>query len=276
MKQPQLSKDTKLCISIAAKPSNFGTTVFNAAFAHEGLDFVYKACALRPETGNLKRAIEGVRVLGIRGCGISMPFKQEALRYVDWVDRPAQKIGAINTIVNTNGKLKGYNTDMFGALAVLKTIRGIRSKRVVILGAGGVARAICAALHSLHVREIVIANRDEKAGRVLAKTWGATYTPWSKVSDVGGRVLINATPVGMPPKSDTSPVASALLASYEAVLDVVISPTPTALVKHATSRGLHVIPGHTMSVHQAAKQFQLYTGKKPPLAMMEKTLKTMY
>lgn len=276
MKKLRLSKDTTVCISIAAKPSNFGTTLFNVAFEYSDLDYTYKAFALKPEKGNLKRAIEGMRVLGIRGCGVSMPFKQEALKHVDDADPSAVTIGAINTIVNTNGTLKGYNTDVFGALAVLRTVKGIRSKRVVLLGAGGVARAICAALTKLKVKNATIVTRDQAAGKKLAKVWGFTYVPWKDIPEIEGDVLINATSVGMPPQSNKSPISPEVLASYRAVLDVVISPSPTALVGQAQAYNLQTIPGHVMSLHQAAKQFQLYTGKKPPLDIMQKTLETMY
>ncbi|MEX1112062.1 MAG: shikimate dehydrogenase [Candidatus Andersenbacteria bacterium] len=276
MKEHKISKDTQLCISISAKPSNFGTAVFNAAFRAQELDFVYKASRVEDEKGNLKRAIEGVRVLGIRGCGISMPFKQEAMRYVDTVDEFARKIGAINTIVNTNGALKGYNTDMFGALAVLRTVRGIQKKQVTLLGAGGVARAICAALAKLSVENVTIVNRQRKAGQALADTWDFEYATWKNLETISGNILINATPVGMPPKSNETPVSKKLLERYEALVDVVISPHPTKLVRQARTLDMRVIAGHQMSLYQAAKQFELYTRKKAPLAIMERAMNTMY
>ena len=269
-----ISKDTQLCISVAQHPSNFGTTLFNAAFQKLGLDFVYKAMRVRP--GDLRAAIEGIRALGIRGCGVSMPFKGEAAGYMDNLDSLARKIGAVNTIVNTAGRLKGYNTDCWGAWQVLKRVKGLRSKRIVMLGAGGVAQAIACALVKLGASDVTVVNREQTSGKSLARKWGFSgYLAWRERDGVDGDVLINATPVGMAPHSQRCPVGEDVVGRFSVVMDVVINPSGTRLIKLARRRGRRVIPGHEMSLWQAARQFELYMGRRAPVKVMREQILNM-
>src|SRR3990172_6053257 len=106
----QIEKDTQLCISVAARPSNFGTTIHNAVFRKLGLNFIYTAFGITDIAG----AVVGVRALGIRGCSVSMPFKEAVIPYLDALDPAARTIGAVNTVVNDSGRLTGYNTDIAG------------------------------------------------------------------------------------------------------------------------------------------------------------------
>lgn len=269
-----ISKDTQLCISVAQHPGNFGTMLFNAGFKKLNIDYVYKAFKLRP--GELKAALDGVRVLRIRGCGVSMPFKVEAASYMDSLDFLAERIGAINTIVNTAGRLKGYNTDCWGALQVLKKIKDLKDKKVVMLGAGGVAQAISCALEKLKVRDVMVVNRERKMGQALVKKWGWTrYVSWRDRDLVRGDLLINATPVGMLPQSEKCPVRVATLSRFDTVMDMVISPLETQLMKRAQDMGKRVIPGYEMSLHQAIRQFELYTGRPAPVKVMREQIINM-
>src|SRR5690348_16731487 len=152
-----ISKDTQLCISIAARPSNIGTTIMNAAFAHEGLDFIYKATKVGLD--GLKGAIEGIRALDIRACGVSMPLKTPVMSYLDKIDPAARAIGAVNTIVNDGGKLTGYNTDSGSVVAVLHE-RRMKPQSILLLGTGGMAKATVYALKHAGIRNITIANRS--------------------------------------------------------------------------------------------------------------------
>lgn len=270
-----ITKDTMLCVSIAEHPSNFGTTLFNAAFEHEGIDAIYKALQVQP--GNAKDAVAGIRALGIRGCGVSMPFKQEVIKYLDSVEEKAEQIGAVNTIVNTGRGLRGYNTDYSGAKTVLEQLGSIRSKKIVLLGAGGVARAISAALHSLHGHNVVVAAREEGPGQELVRKWKlAAFVLWKQRNDLAGDLLINATPVGMAPLRHAMPVEESTIERFRIVMDVVINPLETKLMKVARQKRKAVLPGYRMSLHQAARQFKLYTGRKAPLQLMEEQIKKVY
>lgn len=267
-----ISKDTSLYISIAERPSNFGTTLFNAAFGHEGIDAVYKACAVEP--GNLRGVIAGIRALGIRGCGVSMPFKKEVLKYLDTIDPRAKKIGAVNTIVNNQGRLTGYNTDYYGALSVLRTIPLVKKFRVVMLGSGGVACAISAALSRLGVKNVTVVTKDKEEGLKLLRQWNFSLRrPWTYRNSLKGDLLINATPIGMAPHDEGLPVETRVIPTYQVVMDVVTTPLQTRLIRYARRQGCVVIPGYTMSLAQAAKQFELYTGTGAPLAVMERTIR---
>lgn len=269
-----ISKDTQLCISVAQRPSNFGTVLFNAGFRKLNINYVYKAFKLRP--GDLAVALAGVRALRIRGCGVSMPFKVEAVAYMDSLDSLAKRIGAVNTIVNTAGRLKGYNTDCWGALQVLKRIKGLKDKKVVMLGAGGVAQAIACALVTLGARDVTVINREVPAGESITRKWGFSgYSPWRERNGVEGDVLINATPVGMAPHSQRCPVDENVVDRFSVIMDVVINPLETRLMKLARRRGRRVIPGYEMSLWQAARQFELYTGRAAPVKVMREKILNM-
>ena len=138
----QINKDTTICMSLAARPSNFGTRFHNYLYDALDLDYLYKAFTTR----DLPAAIGGVRALGIRGCAISMPFKQQCIPLVDELDASAAAINSVNTIVNTDGYLKAYNTDYIAIAALLKQYQVSNQLSFVLLGSGGMAKAIACAL----------------------------------------------------------------------------------------------------------------------------------
>jgi shikimate dehydrogenase len=263
-----INKDTQFCISVASRPSNFGTTLHNAAYAALGLNFAYKAFGIADIAG----AITGVKALGIRGCSVSMPFKVTVMKYLTSLDQTAREIGAVNTVVNDNGHLTGYNTDAHGAKAALETLGIGKDERVLLLGAGGAARAILYALQQLQVRCVLVANRDLQKGLKLAEHMGSEAIEWSSRNEARVDVLINATPVGMEPHIAEMPVNEGVVYGCRAVMDVVVSPAETRLIKEANKLGKQVALGHEMSLHQAAAQFRLYTGVDPPLDVMRASM----
>lgn len=265
-----ITKDTTLCISLAERPGSIGTTLFNAAFEKKKLDFIYKAFQL--DARNLPVAIEAIRALGIRGVGLSMPHKEAAITLVDSLDPMAKKIGAINTIVNTKGKLKGYNTDAYGAGKLLSSVKGIKEKSVVVLGAGGVAKAITAALNKLKVKDVVIVTKEPAEAKQLAEARGYKAKPWPHHQTTQADVFINATPIGMAPHEEKSPLETEAIKNYKIILDVVTNPQETLLQKEAKKQKKRVLPGIQMALHQATIQFELYTGKKAPVTLMKKQL----
>jgi shikimate dehydrogenase len=267
-----LNKETMICMSIAQRASSFGVAVHNAAFEAERLNAVYLARQLEPGEKNLYFALEGIRVLGIRGCGVSMPFKIEAAKYMDELDESAKTVGAINTVVNESGKLVGFNTDYYGAIESLRGIEDLYIKKVLLLGAGGVALAIAAALSNMGVHDVGISNRSVEKSDKIAKKYDWENIPWDKRNKFTGDVLINATSIGMNPYSDKSPLNDLEIVNYKTVFDVVLDPVETHLIKLAKKNSMDVITGNVMCLHQAAKQFELYTGKKPPLEIMKQAI----
>ncbi|MEX1997136.1 MAG: shikimate dehydrogenase [Candidatus Andersenbacteria bacterium] len=271
MRKSKLNKGTAVYISIAERPSNTGTTVFNAAFEQLGIDAIYKAC--RVDRHALVDAIAGIRALDIRGCGVSMPFKQEIVKYLDRLDPLAREVGAVNTVVNKKGRLHGYNTDTTAARQMLQGIRGIKNKSILILGAGGVAQAICCALARLNVRHTIVTSRSDTQSRALVKQWQLQGTlPWSQRQRASADILINATPVGMVPEVHEMPITEKALRNFEFIMDVVATPYETRLIATGAKLGKRVLRGSDMALIQALHQFKLYTGEAPPEAVMRRAL----
>lgn len=256
MARPPLNKDTTLCISLAGRPSNIGTRFHNYLYEQLGLDFIYKAFT----TTDIAGAITGVRALGIRGCSVSMPFKQDVLALVDHVERSAQAIDAVNTIVNDGGVLTASNTDY---IAVQKLIvqHGLDpARRVLIHGSGGMARAVGSAFRDNGFHDGILVARNDVAGPELADRLGYHWRP-----HVGGAcapIIVNVTPIGMAgaPTENDSPFSADTIAAADTVFDVVALPSETPLIVAARAAGRRVITGAEVIALQAAEQFERYTG----------------
>lgn len=177
--------------------------IHNGAFRRMGLNAVY----LVFEVKDLREAIDGTRGLGIRGVSVTIPFKTQIIPFLDEVEAVAKKINAVNTIVNEGERLIGYNTDWRGALEALEERVDLRGKRVVLLGAGGAARAIGFALRRRDC-EVIISNRTMDRGAGLAKELMCIHQPLSSIEGLKADVMINATSVGMHPYDEESPLPS--------------------------------------------------------------------
>lgn len=259
MGKPELNKDTRLCISLAARPSNIGTRFHNYLYEQLGLDFIYKACT----TTDISAAIGGVRALGIRGCSVSMPFKRDVLALVDHVEESARAIDAVNTIVNDDGVLTACNTDYI-AVQRLIAEHGLDPRDgVLIRGSGGMAGAVATAFRDNGFGTGVIVARNPATGAALADRLG--YDWCAEVGAVRAPVIVNVTPVGMSggPGSDESAFADEVIGSAAVVFDVVALPSETPLVIAARAAGKKVITGAEVIALQAAEQFERYTGVRP-------------
>jgi len=266
-----INKDTQVCISVASRPSNFGTTLHNTAYTALGLDFVYKAFGILDVAG----AIDGVRALGIRGCSVSMPFKQAVIPCLDELDEAAQIIGAVNTVVNDTGRLTGYNTDAIGARVALEKLEACPGESVLLVGAGGVARAILFALRELGFKRVRVANRDLEKVQPLNAILSCQSVAWDKRQQEPADLVINATPIGMNPNAELMPLDETFICQARAIMDVVISPMETRLIACARSAAKLVAPGYLMCLEQAIAQFTLYTGVEPPREVMEQGLRRL-
>jgi len=269
----KISKDTQVCISIAERPGNFGSNIFNASFKALSLNFIYKP--FKVLENELENSIKGIRAFNIRGCGVSMPHKTKVMSYLDYIDPIAKEIGAINTIVNDGGVLSGYNTDFVGAKKVIAEFYDVQTKKVLVIGAGGVSRAIIAALKENRVSKIFLTNRDENKGRKVAEELNLEYHPYDKKADLKVDLLVNATSVGMSPLHEEMIIPEKFLNDYHAIMDVVIYPPETMFMSKAKALGKTVIPGFKMALYQAAEQFRIYTGQEPPLNVMLENIKTL-
>ena len=253
-----INRDTRLCMSLSGRPGNFGTRFQNFLYQALDLNYVYKAFTTR----DLPAAIGGIRALGIRGCAISMPFKEACIPLVDAMDDSARAIASINTIVNDDGHLRAYNTDYIAIRTLIERHALSPATRLALRGSGGMAKAVACAFRDAGFRLGHVVARNETAGRQLAEVSGFSW-----VADTAGldaQLLINVTPLGMEgPEADQLAFDRAEVERARVVFDVVALPPETPLIKLARSHGKPVITGADVIVLQAVEQFVLYTGVRP-------------
>lgn len=260
-----------LCGSIAARPGRFGVAMHSAAYRAAGLAYTYVAFGTEDTAG----AVQAMRTMGLRGLGVTMPHKTRIAAYLDAVDATAATIGAVNTVVNDQGRLTGYNTDWQGALDALAEAGPVEGPAVVI-GAGGGARAVVYALRSQGCA-VTVLNRSGERGQALAAGFGVRYggDP-ERLAEAGPyRLLVHATPVGLLAPDAIAVPPEALLPGA-IVLDLVAMPIETRLLAEAKARLCRTVPGIRMQLHQARRQFSLYTGREPDLAVMEQALREAF
>jgi shikimate dehydrogenase len=255
--RPPLNKDTKVCISLAGRPSNIGTRFHNYLYEQLGLDFIYKAFT----TNDIAAAIGGVRALGIRGCSVSMPFKEAVIPLVDEVEDSARVIGSVNTIVNDDGQLTAANTDYIAVAQLIREHRLDPAMPVVIRGSGGMANAVGAAFRDAGFANGTIVARNADSGRALAERLGYAW----RAEAAAAPVLVNTTPIGMAGGTNEHESAfdQALIDQAHTVFDVVALPSETPLIAAARAAGKQIITGAEVIALQAAEQFERYTGVRP-------------
>ena len=250
----------------------------NRSFKKLGLGYVY--VPFRVRSGDLKKAVEGIRGMGVRGLNVTIPHKVAVMQFLDRIDPLAEEIGAINTIVNDGGILTGYNTDATGFLQTLRD-NGVQpsGKKVVLLGAGGAARAIGNVLAQENARLTIFNSLQqlswaEDIAYRLARCYGADVKAVELSREnlqkalPDAEILVNATSVGMHPADDQTPVNADLLHAHLTVFDIVYNPSPTRLLKEAGLAGAKTIGGVEMLVSQGAISFEKWTGHAAPVDIM--------
>jgi len=257
-----------LCGSIAGRPGRFGVAMHNAAYRALGLNYTYVAFGTEDTAG----AAAATRALGIRGLGITMPHKIRIMEFLDDIDETARRIGAVNTVVNDDGVLTGHNVDWIGAVRALGERTPLTGKHAAVIGAGGGARSIIHGLLS-EACAVTLYNRSEDNGQALAGAMGVPFGGAPEDLTSGGPcdILAHATPVGFHDPSAML-VPAGVLRPHMVVFDAVPMPVETRLLREAKARGCATIPGVRMQLHQAACQFELYTGVAPDLTVMERAL----
>jgi shikimate dehydrogenase len=246
-----------LCGSLSRLASPLGRSMHEAGYRALGLPFTYVPFEVRDLAG----ALTGMRALGIRGFGVSHPFKQEVMPLLDALDPVAARIGAVNTIVNDDGHLVGHNTDWIGAVRALEEVCPLGGASVLLLGAGGAARAIAFGLAQKKART-TIANRDaSKAERLAADVGARTQSAeFGEVARAGAYdVVVNATALGQVDVDLASPVPREAFRAGQVVMDIVYKPVRTKLLADAQERGARTVHGGRMLLYQAAAQFEAYT-----------------
>ncbi|MDF1577309.1 MAG: shikimate dehydrogenase [Desulfobulbales bacterium] len=243
----------------------------NRAFRELGLNKVYVPFPV----DDVETALNGCRALSIRGISVTIPHKQAVVPFLDSIDPVAALIGAVNTLIIQDGRIHGCNTDWQGANRALAEAIELAGAKVTLLGAGGAARALGFGLLEAGA-EVVIASRTPGRGRALAADLNCAWRPLTEVAGVRADVLINATSVGMAPDVDKTAVPAEILAGYRVVMDIVYAPLETRLLREAAEAGCRTINGLAMLLYQGAAQFELWTGRQPPLAAMRQELDDIF
>lgn len=282
----EINAHTKWC-GVIGNPveHSLSPSIHNAAFRECGLNYVY--LAFRVE--RIDDAVRGIRSLGnAGGFSVTIPHKVSVMAHLDEVDGTARHIGAVNTIVLRDGKLAGYNTDASGALRALQEAgTELKDRHVLLLGSGGAARAIAFGLATrTEVQRLTILGIDEGERRKLVLDLasatavkiqdGSLDEPHLREVMPDAQVMIHCTPVGMSPKVEQTCVPAALLHPALTVMDIVYNPRETRLLREAKAAGCRVIPGLDMFLNQAVEQFELWTERKAPAAVMRQVLESKF
>lgn len=260
-----INKNTKLFISASGSPGDFGATVYNRLFKKFGINAVYLPRKITDET----KLIESIKTLDIRGCSVTMPLKSRVVGYLDKIDEIVEKTGSVNTIVNKNSILYGYNTDYFGALEIFLLLK---PQSALIYGAGSVTSSVILALRDSGCEDINIVARNPDKALEISKKFSIKYI--DKVENVNKHfgVLINTTPASIEKEHEMH----SLLIYVDTVFDVVVSPTKTELITIAQNMGCKTIEGIEMSKAQLKKQFEIYTGIECETEAIDEIVKSFY
>ncbi len=260
---------------VAGNPTQF---MMEKAFAAARLDWRYLTLEVSPE--NLAAAVSGMRAMGFRGANFTIPHKVAVLPYLDELSEAARLMGAVNCVNRVGTKLVGENTDGKGFVQSLETLTSPRDKRIVVLGAGGAARAIAVELGLSGVAELTIVNRDETRGQQLVKLLReevhveSRFHHWENDFEVpeGTEVVVNATSIGLGDATARVPLSINTLDPSMIVADVIFNPPATRLVREAADRGCQVLDGLGMLVNQGVIAFKIWTGADPDVPVMREAL----
>ncbi|QRN82075.1 shikimate dehydrogenase [Chloroflexota bacterium] len=274
------SKTKKLGLICWPVGHSLSPIMHNTVFESLGMDWVYLPLGTRP--GELEAAVKGLKALSFEGCNVSVPYKTEVIQYLDEVEDTAMKMNAVNTIKNIDGKLIGMNTDAPGFIQHL-TSEGLEPDRfnILMIGGGGAARAALFGLSQFDIQHITVMDTVESQAASLIHDLGSVYSPdkveylppseenFRNLSLNGLDLVVNATPVGMSPKVDTTPWPDGVdLPDGAAFFDIVYNPQMTKFLSRAKTEGHKTISGLGMLVYQGAICFESWTGVKPTVDLM--------
>jgi shikimate dehydrogenase len=275
----KISGKTRVCAIIGDPVEHsLSPIMHNAAFKELKLNLVYVAFTVT--RNELEEAINGARILGFRGLNVTMPHKNAVMKYLDETDSTAKSIGAVNTILNDGGRLLGFNTDGIGAMMALRE-NGISTdgKKMLLLGAGGAAKAI-AFQAAQEVAKLIILNRTQERAETLAEVLRKKFgkkvrgkvlsTERLKKEMKDADILVNATSIGMYPDVNRSLVSRTLLRPDINVMDIVYSPMETKLLRDTRAVGAKVVSGLEMLLYQGVASFEIWTNKPAPVEVMKK------
>jgi shikimate dehydrogenase len=265
----EINASTKLFALIGSPVRHsFSPFIHNTAFAQLHLNCRYVAFDVPPD--HLAQAVSGMRALGIGGFNVTVPHKESVMAYLDGISEEARAIQSVNTVVNHDGRWVGYNTDAEGFTQSWKSYGGIEEgQKILILGAGGGARAVVYALiKNFNAREIIIANRSEDRAQKLIRNFEKQFPSVHfsfaapDITDVDAKVVVNASSVGL--QSLQSPVEKPFLQPHMIAYDLIYNPSETLFLKYAREAGAQCVNGVEMLIRQASASFEIWTQKQMP------------
>lgn len=255
----------------------------NSGYESLGLNYCYVPLRTIPE--DLEMVIDGIRALGFAGVNVTIPHKEAVITHLDEVTQLARQIGAVNTIVNQNGRLIGYNTDGPGFIDSLKEDAAfiVKGKSAVVIGAGGASKAIVTMLAKEGIKSLIISDIDQEKASALCEVINANFEIAPYAAPAGSSelakaiakcdLLVNASPIGMSPNTKRIPIDISCEIKKDAVVyDLVYNPLETELLKWAKSKGARPISGIGMLIRQGVLAFSLFTEKEPPIEVMKKAV----
>jgi len=235
----------------------------NRAFSHLGIDALYEAFPV----AEVKEGVRLIKEIPLLGVSVTMPHKEAILEFLDHIDPVAEEIGAVNTILNREGRLYGFNTDWIGVVRALEEVTPLKGKRVLVLGAGGGARAACYALKEKGA-SLTVSSRTFHKAQKLALSFGGEAIPWGKRDQGDWEVVINATPL-----LTELPFPKEAIKEGMILMDMVYSPPLTPFLEEGQRRGAKVVSGLRMLLFQGVKQFEIWFEMKAPEEVMWEALK---
>ena|ERR1700722_18833202 len=267
-----ITAQTKICMVIGDPVAHsLSPQMHNAGYRAVNIDDQYVYVASKVDVKNIENFIKGVRAMNIRGISCTIPHKIAVMPYLDKIDKTAKKIGAVNTIINDNRKLIGYNTDWLGIITPLEKITTIKNKTVALIGAGGAARAVAYAVTKKGAKLIIFNRTIEKAVN-LAKEFGGESGSLNVIAKIkNADIIINTTSVGLENKNNTV-TPKEYLNEKQIVFDIVYGNEETKLITDAKEKGAKTIAGIEMLLYQGVEQFKLFTGHDAPVDVMKKVL----
>lgn len=244
----------------------------NAGHKALGIDDKFTYVARRVKIAGLPDFIKEVKTMKIKGISCTIPHKIQVIKYLDEIDKVAKKIGAVNTVINSNSKLKGYNTDWLGIVVPLEKTTSLKNKKVAVLGSGGTTRA---AVYGLTKRGAKVTIYARSAGRAMSivKDFECEARSFDSQEEIqNADIIFNATPIGLYPKEKETPIDKKFISNKQIVFDAIYNPYETRLLREAKEQGAIVIHGMEMLLQQGMAQFKLFTGHDAPEKAMRDVL----
>lgn len=261
-----IDNQTKIFISASSMPGNFGATIYNHLFKEYGLNAIY----FPRKVDSANDLIKAIKTFGINGCSVSMPLKENVMEYLDQLDPISISTSSVNTILNKDGTLHGFNSDFSGLKVIFTEAKPFS---VLIYGSGALARTAIYALKELSCPNIIITARRQEQAKIISKRYGIKFIQEEDSAKSKYDLFVNATPAS---QDSNSKFILSLINSSDSIFDVVVSRTPTILIKESLLKGKNVIDGVELCKYQLQEQFKIYTGILPSIELINKIIKEHY